>query len=73
VPSFEPAVVIGSVSPASSVLIGVGDFDGDGWLDLLTVEFFSRALQVFWNDGHGAFDLREGTPVGTPSKDRPLA
>ena len=48
--------------------ISLGDFDGDGALDFVTVDYNSSTLTVCLNDGSGNFNYRQAVRVGfTPS------
>src|SRR5262249_52945862 len=50
-------------SPASGPA-GLGDFDGDGDLDLAVADTNKHVVRIFANDGHGAFAERQSVAVG---------
>ena len=51
------------VPELGSIFITNGDVDGDGDIDLLSTDFFGRAIQVLDNDGTGAFQLGQSIPI----------
>ena len=46
------------------VAIAVGDFDGDGILDVATVDYFANAADVSLGNGDGSFKAPVAYPVG---------
>ena len=36
--------------------VGVGDYDGDGWLDIVRTNFSEQVTTLYRNNGDGAFD-----------------
>lgn len=49
------------------VSIVAADFNGDGFLDLISANQDSGTLSVFFNDGHGNFTLQSTIPTLSPS------
>ena len=53
-PEIAPSLGLATVDLSGSVV--ADDFDGDGFIDLLTSSADTdRSLQLFWNDGNGKF------------------
>src|SRR4028118_61994 len=61
-PSFAPAVFYPTGNDPLSVT--VGDFNGDGELDLLTLNFFTNYISVLLGDGKGGFTAGPNILVG---------
>lgn len=51
--------------------LGIGDFNGDGHLDLLIVNTQSPFVTLLLGDGHGGFHLAPDSPLTTNAKPHP--
>ncbi|HYL39559.1 MAG TPA: FG-GAP-like repeat-containing protein [Bryobacteraceae bacterium] len=60
---FQPAAT--AVAGASPSAIANGDFNGDGWDDLLVADSASGTLQLFLGDGMGGLNAASQIAVGT--------
>lgn len=70
-PSFSSAINFGvGTNPAS---LDIGDFNGDGWLDLVTVNSSSADVSVLLNNGTGGFHPATNFSVGNSTSPRFLA
>lgn len=62
---FAPAVSYPAGSYPNSV--GVGDFNGDGFLDLVTANLGSNSVSVLLGGGNGTFAPTVSYPAGVRS------
>jgi hypothetical protein len=64
-PSFNVAPQFGTeVNPNA---VAVGDFNSDGLSDLVSANYGSGSLSIFYGDGEGAFEPPKRLPVGMMS------
>ncbi|ABX04457.1 VCBS repeat-containing protein [Herpetosiphon sp.] len=61
---FHPVVTYSS--PSRPCELGRGDFNGDGFVDLATANQASSEVQIFLNNGAGAFPTHTTYSVATP-------
>ena len=64
--TFQPPVTISTGPPQGVVAIGVGDFNGDGHLDFVTLVPFTNTISVFLGNGDGTFQNPITTTLASP-------
>jgi len=55
---------VGSPAPVEPPCLAIGDYDRDGYVDILTVR--NQHVFVLWGEGEGVFLVRKGYPVLDP-------
>jgi hypothetical protein len=64
--TFQPALTLpGPGGESSPVAVAVGDFNGDGWPDLVTANFGSNDVSVLLNDANWPAPPRPAPPRGS--------
>src|SRR6266699_270096 len=64
-PLFSPQTEYGAASKNGPSGVAVGDFNGDGKLDLAVSNYGDNSLSVLLGNGDGTFQAPHTTPVGT--------
>ena len=69
--AFSPATFVAANAPFA---VALGDFNGDGNLDLLAAsDEGSSLVELFWGDGRGSFEEATGSPVRFASGGKKIA
>jgi len=63
--TFQPALTFTTAGEAEPLAVAVGDFNGDGKLDLAVANGFTNNVSVFLGNGDGTFQTGVDYKVGT--------